>query len=92
MLEDAIANAAKSLSSTLLGSLLLLLIVAYILTIRVLRQDIREIQDELRRERDAHQKTREEQITDLRNLGNVTEAVNKMRDAIVEGYLGKQRP
>lgn len=91
MLEDAIGAAAKSLTSTTLGAVLFLALVGWYFTARALRQDIREVQDELKRERDAHQKTREEQITDLRNLGNVAIAVDRMRDALIDNSLGRSR-
>lgn len=90
MIEDAITNAFKNLNNTLLGSLLIILMIAYYFTVRFLRQDLKEVQEELRREREAHQKTRDEQLTDLRNLAHVAKAVDEMRTALVDYSLGRR--
>lgn len=92
MLEDAIGAAAKSLTSTTLGALLFLLIVGYYFTVKMLRQDIKDIQAELKKEREDHDKTRQEQKQDLRSLGNVVIAVDRMKDALIENSLGRSKP
>ncbi|MGA1801498.1 hypothetical protein [Rhizobium sp. HT1-10] len=92
MFEDAIGAAAKSLASTTLGALLFLLLVGYYFTVKMLRQDIEKVEAELKKERDDHEKTRQEQKQDLRSLGNVVIAVDRMRDALIDNSLGRRAP
>ena len=82
MIEEAIGDAFKNLNATVLGSMLVIVLVAFLLTVRTLRLDIKEIKQELIDERAAHQKTRLEQIADIRSLGNVTSAVESVKSAV----------
>jgi len=93
-MEEAIGTAAKSLTGTTLGAVIFLLMVGYYVTFKVLvkifREDIKDLQTQLEKERDAHEKTRQEQKQDLRSLGNVVIAVDRMRDALIDNSLGRR--
>lgn len=89
MIEEIIGAAAKNLAQTTLGSLLILCLIAFYFTVKTLRQDIKDVQAQLQKERDEHEKTRQEQKQDLRSLGNVVSAVDRMRDTLIENSLGR---
>lgn len=82
MLEEAFKGAAQNLNSSVLGSVLILVIVAFAITVKLLRQDIKDLQEEVKLERQAHQETRESQLEDIRNLNNVATSLNGLQTAI----------
>lgn len=91
MLEDAFADAAKNLNSTTLGSVLILVLITFFFTVRALRQDIKEKNEELKTERLDHQKTRDEQKADLRDMARLASAIDEMKDKFVETSLRRDR-
>lgn len=87
MFEDALVEAFKNLNGTALGSVLVLVLVAFFYSMRIMRQDIKELREELKREQEAHQKTRDGQLADLRNLVHIAKSVDDMRTALVDYSL-----
>lgn len=75
---DAFTGAAKNFNQTLLGSVLLVYFILSVVFFRFLAGMIKEVKEELAKERAAHQKTRDEQIADIRNFANVGSAVESM--------------
>lgn len=82
MLENAAVDMFKNFNSTLMGSVLILAILAFIFAFRFLQSIIKDLQQQLAKEREDHQKTREAQIADLRNLGHVGTAVESVTRAV----------
>lgn len=98
MLEEAFKGAAQNLNSSVLGSVLILVLVAFAVTVKLLRQDIKDLQAEVKAEREAHQATRESQLEDIRNLNNVATsisglqtAITRMEDRIADGVFSNRR-
>lgn len=81
MLEESFTGAAANLNQTVLGSVLLIGIIAFALTVRLFRQDIKELNERLEKEQAAHQKTREEQIADIRNMAHVAASVEGLKSS-----------
>lgn len=82
MIEDAAKEAFSNLNQTLLGTMLFLSWFVFGITIRWLNIFIKELKEELRVEREAHKKTVDTQITDIRNLANVATSVDNLRPLI----------
>lgn len=81
MFDEGFAGAASNLNQTVLGSVLLLVIIAFALSVKMFRQDLKELQERLEREQAAHQKTREEQIADIRNMAHVAASVEGLKSS-----------
>ena len=97
MLEDAAAEMFKNFNSTLMGSVFVLFIIASIFAFRFLKGIIEDLQQQLAKEREEHQKTRDAQIADLRNLGHVatsvesvTRSVERLQTTVVDA-IGRGR-
>jgi hypothetical protein len=73
-----------TISASTIGALLVIVLIAFYYAVRMFRDDIKHLQDELKSEREAHQKTREAQIDDLRNMARLADAIDEMRDRIVD--------
>jgi hypothetical protein len=83
MLEDAFSGAVQNLNSTVLGSVLVITLVAFAFYVRLSRLDLKEARNELKDEREAHQKTREAQLQDIRNLNHVASTLESLQTAMV---------
>ncbi len=82
-MEDAIGDAFRNFNNAgLLGSVVVIMMVAFVFQFRFLNKIIEELRAELREEREAHQKTRDAQIVDIRNLGHVASSVDGMRSSM----------
>ena len=92
MLEESFLGAAKTLSATSVGAVLIIVLVAFFFTVRALRQDLKDKNAELREERISHQATRDAQITDLRNMGRLAEAIDSMSERFIDVSIGRKRP
>lgn len=92
MIEDGLADAFKNFNTTLMGSVLLLFLFLSYVAVRYLTGIIRDVQAELKKEREDHQKTREELLAAIRNLAPIAKSVDEMRNALVEVSLGRGRP
>lgn len=84
MIEDTIRDAASNFNQTILGSVLVLTIIVSYLMFRFLNSIISELKADLKAEREAHQKTREGQIEDIRTLGHVANSVDGLRSSITD--------
>lgn len=82
MIEEAFSGAANTLNQTVLGSVLIIGILGYIVTVVILRGDLKKCQDQLTKEREDHQKTREEHMVDVRNLAHVASSVDGLKAEI----------
>lgn len=84
MIEDSLRDAASNFNQTILGSVLVLVLIASYFMFRFLNGIITELKAELKAERDAHQKTRDGQIEDIRTMGHVAGSVDGLRNSITE--------
>jgi len=96
MLEGAAVDMFKNFNNTLMGSVLVLTLIAFVFAVRFLQSIIRDLQQQLAKEREDHQKTRDAQIADLRNLGHVatsvesvTRSVDRLQTTVVDA-LGRR--
>lgn len=83
-MDSLLTKPIETISTTTIGALLIIVLIAFYYAVRMFREDIKQIQDELRTEREAHQKTREAQLNDLRDMARLADAINEMRDRIVD--------
>ena len=92
MIEDVGAGAAKQIfESGVLGALLILALVAIAVIVKMWRSDIAKLEARLMAAEEAHQRTRESHMADVRNLANVSEALNDMRNDIVRLAVGRNQ-
>lgn len=86
MVEDSIGTAIKGFTdaSPVLGGVIILLLISQAVTFRFLNGIVKELKAEISAERAAHQKTRDAQIEDIRNLGHVAGSVDALRSSIGE--------
>lgn len=93
-IEEAAGEALKNFNSTLMGSVFVVFMVLAGIAFRFLTTMIRELQEQLKLEREEHQKTRQAQIDDIRNLAHmassfdgVTRSVERL--SVVVETLGR---
>jgi hypothetical protein len=85
MPEQPILDASKSIIDVgVIGAVLILVLAAFAWTVRTWRADIEKLQGQLAAERAAHQQTKNDQISDLRNLARVAESVDEMRRTLMD--------
>lgn len=84
MIEDALTQAFSNLNQTLLGTVLVITIIASIFMFRFLNGIISELKSDLKTEREAHQKTRDSQIGDIRSLNHVATSVDGLRSSMTD--------
>lgn len=90
MIDDVGAGAAKAIiESGLLGALLILSLAGLAVVVKLWRSDIAKLEARLMSEVEAHNKTREAHMADVRNLANVGEALNEMRTDLVRLAMGR---
>jgi len=93
MLENIGGAAAKAIfESSLLGALLILALVGLAVVVKFWRADVAKLEARLMAAEEAHQKTRDAHMADVRNLANVSEALNEMRSDIVRLAVGGRNP
>lgn len=83
MIEDAAKDALSNFNQSVLGSVLVLTLVAAALGIRYLIKTINELKEELKAEREKHDKTRLAQTEDLRNMATLGKSIESLRDAMI---------
>lgn len=77
MLEEALGKAGATLSESPVGAFLVIVCVAFLLTVRALRVELKE-------ERESHQKTRDAQLNDLKGMQKLAEASDAMREELAK--------
>ena len=82
MIEDAVKDAFANFNQTLIGSVYIVTLFVAGLGFRFLIGIINELKADLKAEREAHNKTREAQIVDIRNMSNVAETISDLKDSI----------
>lgn len=75
MIEEALGKAGTTLSESPAGAFLVFVCVAFFLTVRSLRAELKE-------ERESHQKTRDAQLNDLKGMQKLAEASDAMREEL----------
>ncbi len=90
-MDDLFIGSAKVLNTTTVGAMLVIVLIAFYFTVRTLRSDIKELQDQWKQEREDHQKTRDARITDLQSIAHLTKSIENLNDKLVEIALGRMR-
>ncbi|TFE98483.1 hypothetical protein B5M44_10670 [Shinella sumterensis] len=84
MPDQTILDAGKSITDVgVVGGVLILSWLALAWVVRTWRNDLDKRDALLAEERAAHQKTKDDQIADLRNLARVAEGVEKMHETLI---------
>ncbi len=91
MPDEVITEAARTLNSSVLGACLILTLVVTFFIVRTLRQDIKDLQARLDAEQQAHDKTREMHLDDIRKTHSLATAIDEMRNSLIERVSGRDR-
>lgn len=75
MVDEGLGKAFSTLSESPVGAFLVVVCIAFFLTVRALRA-------ELKLERESHQKTRDAQLNDLKGMQKLAEASDAMREEL----------
>lgn len=77
MFEETLGKASDTLVQSPAGAFLVLVCIAFYLTVRSLRLELKE-------ERESHQKTRTAQLDDLRSMQKIADASDAMREELAK--------
>lgn len=85
-MEESIGTALKGFTdaSPVLGGVIILLLAAIVWQSRFYGGIIKEMKEDYKSEREAHDKTRAEQREDYRNMAHVTKSVEGLQDSVKE--------
>lgn len=91
MPDEILTDAAKTLSTSVLGAVLVLFVVLTFFVVRALRQDIKDLQARLDKSEEAHQRTRDSQLDDLRKTHGLASSIDDLRNSLVDSIVRKER-
>lgn len=90
--DQTILDAGKSITDVgVVGGVLILTWLGLAWVVRTWRSDLEKRDAALAAERAAHQKTKDDQISDLRNLARVAESVEKMHETLINMAVRGER-